>query len=183
MSNPPYHDPMVDTNGKITVDFLLPTGILVTFECRGGQSISDIKVKLWEAAKSFPLFNQLRQFGWYVFIFVNRKAEQEECLDEQQRLCDLQMYKPLFKVVERKGNEDEKKLSTQISWLIGRQVKEFENSMDSEVTDFRILMVEECRSAIEHRASLNWQDRLIYCYPPRYERQSMVSYGQINHND
>ena len=158
---------MVDASSKVTVDFLLPTGILVTFECRGAQSVSEIKSKLWDSAKTFPLFNQLRQIGWYVLVFVNRKAEQEECLDELQRLCDLQMYKPLFKLVERKGNEDEKKLSTQISWLIGRQVKEFENSMDSEVTDFRILMVDECKKAIEHRASMNWQDRLIYCYPPR----------------
>ena len=156
-----------DSSGLIQVDFLLPTGILIPIECKGGQSVSEIKEKLWEEAKKLPLFQSLRQAGWYVFIFVNLKAEQEECLDEQLRLCDLQMYKPLFKVVERKGNEAEKKLSTQISWLIGRQVKEFENSRDPEVTDFRILMVEECRLAIERRACFKWLDKLLYCFPPR----------------
>lgn len=161
------HTDPLEPGGKVIVDFLLPTGILVTFECKGSQTITEIKKKLWESAKTFPLFNQLRQVGWYVLVFVNRKAEQEECLDEQQRLCDLQMYKPLFKLVERKGNEDEKKLSTQISWLIGRQVKEFENSMDNEVTDFRILMVEDCKKAIENRSSMTWHERLVYCFPPR----------------
>lgn len=157
---------MNDPSGTIEVDFLLPTGILITFKCRGSLTVAEIKERLWKEAANYPLFNVLRQHGWYVFVFVNRKAEQEECLDEQLRLCDLQMYKPLFKVVERKGNEAEKKLSTQISWLIGHQVKEFENSRDPEVTDFRIAMVNECRKAIEARSKFTWYDRLMYCYPP-----------------
>ena len=162
------HQDSIDAISKVTVDFLLPTGILITLECKGSQSVSDIKGRLWETAKNYPLFSSLRQIGWYLLVFVNRKAETEECLDEQQRLCDLQMYKPLFKVVERKGNEEEKKLSTQISWLIGRQVREFENSRNSEVTDFRILMVDECKKAIESRKMMSWVERLLYTYPPRY---------------
>ena len=158
-----------DPGATIDVDFLLPTGILITLSCRGNQTVSDVKEKLWSEAKKYPLFSVLREHGWYVLVFVSRKAEQEECFDEQLRLCDLQMYRPLFKVVERKGNESEKKLSTQISWLIGRQVKEFENSRDPEVTDFRIAMVERCRQAIEARSHFKWQDHLMYCYPPVLE--------------
>jgi phosphatidylinositol-4,5-bisphosphate 3-kinase len=160
---------MTDPSGAIEVDFLLPTGILITLPCRGGQTVIDIKERLWTEAKRYPLYSSLREHGWYVLVFVNRKAEQEECFDEQLRLCDLQMYKPLFKIVERKGNEAEKKLSTQISWLIGRQIKEFENSRDAEVTDFRIAMVSECRQAIEARAQFTWYDQLMYCYPPVLE--------------
>ena len=160
---------MSDPNASIEVDFLLPTGILVTFLCSGSQTVADIKERLWYEAAKYPLFSTLRQHGWYVFMFVNRKAEQEECFDETLRLCDLNLYKPLFKVMERKGNEEEKKMSTQISWLIGRQVKEFESSRDPEVTDFRIAMVNECRKAIETRARFDWHEQLIYCYPPVIE--------------
>lgn len=166
---------MNDPTSSIDVDFLLPTGILVTFTCTVGQTVTDVKERLWVEAAKFPLFGTLRQQGWYVFVFVNRKAEQEECFDEQLRLCDLNMYKPLFKVMERRGNEDEKKLSTQIGWLIGRQVKEFENSRDPEVTDFRIAMVSECRRAIESRSNFMWYDQLMYCYPPVMESGSAIT--------
>lgn len=158
-----------DPSAVIDVDFLLPTGILISIKCTGHHTVSKIKDDLWSEAVKYPLFHVLRQIGWYVFVFVNRKAEQEECLDESQRLCDLQLYKPLFKVVERRGNEAEKKLSNEISWLIGRQVKEFEISRDPEITDFRILMVDECRKAIQRRANFTWLDQLLYCYPPSFE--------------
>ena len=164
-----------DPNAMIDVDFLLPTGILISVKCKGGDTVSAIKDVLWTEAEKHPLFHVLRQVGWYVFVFVNRKAEQEECLDESQRLCDLQLYKPLFKVVERRGNEAEKKLSNEISWLIGSQVKEFEISRNSEITDFRIMMVDKCKEAIQHRANFNWLDQLLYCYPPSIEGMEGLS--------
>ena len=79
------------------VDFLLPSGILVPLKCKDSDNLGKIKDNLWEEAKQFPLFG-LRQPEWYTLVFVNCKAEQEECLDESQRLGELQMYKPLFKV-------------------------------------------------------------------------------------
>lgn len=164
-----------DPTSAIDVDFLLPTGILVTFTCSGSQTVADIKERLWVEAAKLPLFGTLRQQGWYMFVFVNRKAEQQECFDEQLRLCDLNMYKPLFKVMERRGNEEEKKLSTQIGWLIGRPVKEFENSRDPEVTDFRIAMVSECRNAIEARSNFDWYNQLMYCCPPVIEGGNAIT--------
>lgn len=79
------------------VDFLLPSGILIPLQCKDVDTLFNIKEKLWEEAKQFPLFG-LRQPEWYTLVFVNCKAEQEECLDESQRIGGLQMYKPLFKV-------------------------------------------------------------------------------------
>lgn len=79
------------------VDFLLPSGILIPLKCKELDNLGKIKDCLWEEAKQFPLFG-LRQPEWYTLVFVNCKAEQEECLDESQRLGDLQMYKPIFKV-------------------------------------------------------------------------------------
>lgn len=79
------------------VDFILPSGILIPLKCKDSDNLGKIKDSLWEEAKQFPLFG-LRQPEWYTLVFVNCKAEQEECLDESQRLGELQMYKPLFKV-------------------------------------------------------------------------------------
>lgn len=79
------------------VDFLLPSGILIPLPCQALTSLEDIKDKLWKEAQAYPLFG-LKGPEWYTLVFVNCKAEQEECLDESQRLCDVQMYKPLFKV-------------------------------------------------------------------------------------
>ena len=85
-------------NMECTVDFLLPTGILIPISCRYGQTMEEIKELLWRTAENYPLYSSLKPSRWYTLIFVNRKAEQEECLDETQRLSDLQIYKPLFKV-------------------------------------------------------------------------------------
>ena len=79
------------------VDFLLPSGILLQLQCKDVDALSSVKEKLWEEAKQFPLFG-LRQPEWYTLVFVNRQAQQEECLDESQKLGELQMYQPLFKV-------------------------------------------------------------------------------------
>ena len=164
-----------DPHSDSLVDFLLPTGILITLSCKGGKTIAEIKENLWNEARKYPLFSTLRRPEWYVCVFVNRKAEQEECLDEAQRLCDLQMYKALFKVVERKGNEAEKKQSTQISWQIGRQLKEFELCKDPEVTDFRLAMVDQCEKAIQDRANFTWIDKLVYSFPPSVESSMDIS--------
>ena len=79
------------------VDFLLPSGILIPFQCKDVDTILSIKEKLWEEAKQYPLFG-LRQPEWYTLVFINCQAEQEECLNESQKIGELQMYKPLFKV-------------------------------------------------------------------------------------
>ena len=40
-------------------------------------------------------------------------------------------------VVEKKGDREEKIMSTKIGWLIGKCLKDFETSRDPEVNDFR----------------------------------------------
>ena len=168
-------DPMNDPSGDITVDFLLPTGILIPLPCKGTQTLEAIKDMLWAEAANLPLFNNLRQPEWYTLVFVNKKAEQEECLDESGRLCDIKMYKPLFKVVEKKGDQEEKMLSTKIGWLIGKCLREFETLRDPEVNDFRISMIEQCRNAVVTRNNYNWEEMVVYCYPPDIESNSEVS--------
>ena len=179
MSAAPY--PLPETLGSdapvdaVQVDFLLPTGVLIVLHCGPKQSLEEIKEVLWDQAKELPLFNRLKQPEWYTLVFVNLKAEQEECLNEADRICDLQMYRPLFKVMEKKGDHEEKMLGTKITWLIGKCLKDFDNSRDPEVTDFRVSMVDKCRVAIVERGSFSWEQKMLYCFPPDIESSTEIS--------
>lgn len=161
--------------GGTQVDFLLPTGVLIAMLCEAKRNLEEIKDALWDKAKDLPLFNRLKQPEWYTLVFVNRSAEQEECLDETLRLCDLQMYKPLFKVVEKKGDHEEKVLGNNIGWLIGKCLKDFDNSRNQEVIDFRTSMVEKCRQAITERSTYSWEQKVLYCYPPDIETSTELN--------
>lgn len=79
-------------------------------------------------------------------------------------------------MVEKKGDRDEKMLSTKIAWLLGKgSLKDFETVRDPEVSDFRMSMVEKCRKAIEIRNKASWEEKVMYCYPPDIESTADVS--------
>lgn len=158
------------------MDFLLPTGILIPIVCKGMETMETLKAELWNQAKKYPLFNILRQPEWYTLVFVNQKAEQEECLDESQRLCDIRMYKPLFKVVEKKGDREEKIFSTKLGFLIGKNLRDFELNRNPEVNDFRISMIDKCQKAIQDRNAASWEEKVMYCYPPDIESLPEVTH-------
>ncbi len=169
-----HQDSIGDPSGEIQVDFLLPTGILIPLNCTGTRTLEEIKENLWVQAKALPLFSNLRQAEWYTLVFVNKKAEQEECLDETQHLSDIKMYKPLFKVVEKKGNQEEKILSSRIGWLIGKQLKDFEMLREPEVNDFWVTMIDLCQWAIQRRNTATWEEKVMYCYPPDIESSAEI---------
>ena len=89
------------------------------------------------------------------------------------------LSKPLFRimqVVERKGDRNEKMLSTKIAWLLGKgSLKDFENIRDPEISDFRSAMVDKCRVAIENRNAATWEQKVTYCYPADVESTAEVS--------
>lgn len=61
-------------------------------------------------------------------------------------------------------------LSTKIAQLLGKgSLKDYESLRETEITDFRISMIDKCRKAIEERNSFKWEDRVMYCYPPDLE--------------
>lgn len=78
--------------------------------------------------------------------------------------------------MEKKGDREEKLLSTKIAWLLGKgSLKEFENVRDPEITDFRVSMIEKCQQAIELRNQFGWEDMVWYCYPPDIESSTELS--------
>lgn len=56
----------------------------------------------------------------YVFTCVNQTAEQQELEDEQRRLCDIQPFLPVLRLVAREGDRVKKLTNSQISLLIGK---------------------------------------------------------------
>ena len=56
----------------------------------------------------------------YVFTCVNQTAEQQELEDEQRRLCDIQPFLPVLRLVAREGDRVKKLINSQISLLIGK---------------------------------------------------------------
>ena len=53
----------------LNVDFLLPTGMLITLSCHKMSTLSDIKSAVWQEARNLPLFdNMLKDHGFYSFL-------------------------------------------------------------------------------------------------------------------
>ena len=52
----------------VTVDFLLPTGLVVSMECSRTASLMALKEQLYNTAKDYPLFSLLKDQGFYNFM-------------------------------------------------------------------------------------------------------------------
>lgn len=164
---------VVEPGSVVQVNFLLPTGIIVPLMCNGNSTINEIKYNLWKEAKHYPLFSKLElDSNGYSLEFINSNAEREQCLDETQQLCELQVFQLVFEVVERKGSQAEKKLLKKISKLIGNselwQTKGSE--VEPEESDFRIAMLHQCEQTQHKIAEYTWIEKLMYFFPPRTER-------------
>lgn len=75
---------------------------------------------LWHRAQYEPLFHMLSDPEAYVFTCVNQTAEQQELEDEQRRLCDIQPFLPVLRLVAREGDRVKKLINSQISLVIGK---------------------------------------------------------------
>lgn len=87
---------------------------------RGGADGPLSSQVLWHRAQYEPLFHMLSDPEAYVFTCVNQTAEQQELEDEQRRLCDIQPFLPVLRLVAREGDRVKKLINSQISLLIGK---------------------------------------------------------------
>ncbi|KAM5247759.1 phosphatidylinositol 4,5-bisphosphate 3-kinase catalytic subunit delta isoform 3-T3 [Ctenodactylus gundi] len=154
---------------SVAVDFLLPTGVYLNFPVPRSANLSAIKQVLWQRAQCEPLFHMLSDPEAYVFTCVNRTAEQQELEDEQRRLCDVQPFLPVLRLVARQGDRVKKLINSQISLLIGKGLHEFDSLRDPEVDDFRAKMRQLCEAAAARRQQLDWAAWLQYSFPLRLQ--------------
>lgn len=126
----------------VMVDCLLPNGVIVPLRCYRDSPLDNIKSELWREAQNFPLFHALQEPNSYIFVSITQDAEREEFYDESRRLCDLRLFQPILKLVEPKGNKEEKMLNYDIGIALGLPVHEFDEMKDPEVIEFRRNVIE-----------------------------------------
>lgn len=153
----------------IVVDCLMPTGIIIPLTCVRDATLETVKNDLWHEAKHYPLYHKLAEQMSYIFVSITQDAEREEFYDESRRLCDLRLFHPILKVVEPKGNKEEKMLNSEIGLAIGMPVHEFDEMKDQEVIEFRRDILNVCKEAVEMRDSGNEDSLAAYVYPPEIE--------------
>ncbi|XP_062046373.1 phosphatidylinositol 4,5-bisphosphate 3-kinase catalytic subunit delta isoform isoform X1 [Lepus europaeus] len=158
-----------EENQNVAVDFLLPTGIYLNFPVSRNANLSTIKQVLWHRAQYEPLFHMLSDPEAYVFTCISQTAEPQELEDEQRRLCDVQPFLPVLRLVAREGDRVKKLINSQISLLIGKGLHEFDSLRDPEVNDFRAKMRQFCEEVAVRRQQLGWEAWLQYSFPLQLE--------------
>ncbi|XP_026542236.1 phosphatidylinositol 4,5-bisphosphate 3-kinase catalytic subunit delta isoform [Notechis scutatus] len=158
-----------ESNYTIHVDFLLPTGIYLPLPVSCHASLAAIKKVVWHQAQYEPFFQMLSAPDSYVFTCINQAAELQELEDEQRRLCDVQPFLPVLRLVAREGDRAKKLLNSQISLLIGKGLHEFDSLADPEVNDFRVQMRDYCEQRAAQRQQLSWKDWMEYSFPVQLE--------------
>lgn len=153
-------------------DFLLPTGVTVTFSCDQNQTLAQIRKSLFVEAKKYPLFSLLREPAWYNFQGVTADGSKEEFVDDTRTLKELDLYIPLLKLVERHGDQNEKVFNAEIGNLIGRRLHDFD-VMGTEIIDFRRNILPICEEAVAERKK-NVRAMAKYYYPPELEETSTL---------
>uniref|UniRef100_A0A803YGT2 Phosphatidylinositol 4,5-bisphosphate 3-kinase catalytic subunit delta isoform n=1 Tax=Meleagris gallopavo TaxID=9103 RepID=A0A803YGT2_MELGA len=155
-------------NQNIQVDFLLPTGIYLNLSVPCNASLGTIKQVVWKHAQYEPLYHMLSDPEAYVFTCINQTAEQQELEDEQRRLCDIQPFLPVLRLVAREGDRVKKLINSQISLLIGKGLHEFDSVQDPEVNDFRTKMCQFCEERAAKRQQLSWAAWMELANIPTY---------------
>ncbi|KAG8142360.1 hypothetical protein E2320_006288 [Naja naja] len=101
--------------------------------------------------------------------YPNAPAELQELEDEQRRLCDVQPFLPVLRLVAREGDRAKKLLNSQISLLIGKGLHEFDSLANPEVDNFRLQMQDYCEQRAAQRQQLSWKDWMEYSFPVQLE--------------
>ncbi|CAL4097544.1 unnamed protein product, partial [Meganyctiphanes norvegica] len=123
--------------------------------------------ELWEKASEYPLFGTLHDLSTYHFACISQRAETVELMDESKCLQEIGPFLYILKVVERKGNETEKLLNSQIGQLIGKDLQKFDALKNPEVNDFRWKMKVICDCVVTDRKKQSWSEQVQYQYPAR----------------
>lgn len=173
-----------EPSSMVDVDCFLPTGVVIQLQVRIEAQLSEIKSRLWREAGNYPLFNLLTDAGKddknYVFLCVNQRGKQEELVDESRQLIDVRPFRPLLKLIQRKGDNEEKLLNSTIGNLIGKSLHEYDQMQNTEVDDFRRKYRRFAEKIASERRQLDWIGRAMYAYPPEIESTPPPSHIEDN---
>ncbi|XP_035228755.1 phosphatidylinositol 4,5-bisphosphate 3-kinase catalytic subunit delta isoform-like [Stegodyphus dumicola] len=153
-----------------------------TFDCRRtkekspgkGGAVKDTKWieegDVWETAQHCPLFSLLKDSECYVFQCINlTTAEREELVDEERRLCDVRPFQAFLRLVEKKGDKQEKIINSRLRSVIGPGLRESTELKIPEVSDFRRQMKLFCEAVCGEMEQDSWEQRVLHQYPVAIE--------------
>ncbi|XP_076360184.1 phosphatidylinositol 4,5-bisphosphate 3-kinase catalytic subunit beta isoform-like isoform X4 [Tachypleus tridentatus] len=158
---------------KITLDVLMPNGLLIPLTVKKDITLFEIKEDAWEEAQKLPLYGLLHDMQTYIFRCINQTtSEQEELMEENKRICDVRPFQAVLRLVEKKGDKAETQLNAQIGLLIGKGLHEFDALKNPEVNDFRWRMRLACNEWNQNYERKTWMEKLCYKYPLQVEKSS-----------
>ncbi|ESO88783.1 hypothetical protein LOTGIDRAFT_179045 [Lottia gigantea] len=161
---------LLNPDGCILIDFLLPTGIIVPLSVNFYEPLEQIKKELWLKASKLPLYSLLNSTCCYCFVCVNQLGVKEELIDESQCLNDIRPFYstiPFLKLVEKQGDENNKTLLRNINSLVGKGPQKLEAWSTAEVTEFSTKMQQHCDRILQNRKSRGWVENLRIKHPQR----------------
>ncbi|XP_076066613.1 phosphatidylinositol 4,5-bisphosphate 3-kinase catalytic subunit alpha isoform-like [Oratosquilla oratoria] len=167
----------------IVVDCLLPNSVIVPLSCPCDITLSQLKTELWREAKKYPLYRVLGKEEEYILVGVTQDAELEEFWDEKRRLCDLDLFSPILKVLEPRGKKEDKVLNYEISLALGRPVHELDDTKDEEIHRFRQDINKVVETAIEYRQRRGLESVAEYEFPSDLEPTAILPYSLDKHLD
>ncbi|XP_063708405.1 phosphatidylinositol 4,5-bisphosphate 3-kinase catalytic subunit beta isoform [Culicoides brevitarsis] len=158
-------NPTPSENEQVELTIFMPNGILIVLNVPKTITLAELKEDVWEAAERMPLFGHLKDKSYYVLGMVT-KYSSDEMHDETKRICDIQPYFCIFRVLS-KQNATNNKLNKSINCLIGKSLNDIKIINNAEVNDFRHKMnlLTDDVSTKRHRMSL--VEKLSYQYPLR----------------
>lgn len=167
----------VKPNGEISLDFLMPNGILipmsVDFYC---STFEKIKQDLWLESVNFPLYNLLRHCDTYTFLFVNSRGQKEEVLSESQSLSEIKPSVTFLKLIEKEPNSERcYSFDRRITSLIGAPIVDLTDYQSLEVSDFKLRIKYETEKIIQERDLMGWEERMRYLYPLRLINDQLLN--------
>ena len=159
-----------ETGSLVKVDCFLPTGVVIQLQVRSDAPLGEIKHRLWREASNYPLYKFLNDSATYVFVCVNQKGKQEELLDESRQLIDVRPFRPLLKLIHKKGHNEGKLFNSHVGNLIGKSLHEFDQMQDTEVDDFRRKYRQLAEKIASEQSQLDWMGQAMYACLPTGDR-------------
>ena len=77
----------------------------------------------------------------------------------------------MLRLVEPKGNKEEKMLNSDIGIALGVHLHEFDDMKDEEVAEWRRHLLEVCQDSVAQRDKNGKESQSLYAYPPEIENK------------
>ena len=151
---------------KVEVNCFLPTGVLVPIISTVNTTLADIKSQLFYEARAYPLFKKLLPPTTYNFVYISNKGKRETLEDERLTLRDVRPFRPFLKLVERQGIREKEIQDSKITFLMGKQPREFDATNDMQIMLFRSTYTNFALKISGERKQKEWDSRSMCAYPP-----------------